>query len=64
MMLKAIQLPEAVAALNAVVTETDLMQWHDEWMSSSEYVGMSDDNAKLLEASFEGKAQHFAGVAQ
>ncbi|HEY8575568.1 MAG TPA: hypothetical protein VIL88_04425 [Devosia sp.] len=64
MMVRAIQLSEAGAALDAVATEADLMQWHDDWMSSSEYVGMSDDEAGFLEASFEARARLFAGVTQ
>jgi hypothetical protein len=64
MMLTAIQLSKARAELDAVVTEADLMQWHDDWMSSAEYAAMSDNDAKYLEASFERKAQHFASATQ
>jgi hypothetical protein len=64
MMINAMQLSKARAELDAVVTEIDLMQWHDDWMSSADYAAMSDDDVKFLEAAFERKAQHFAGVAQ
>ena len=63
-MINAMQLSKARAELDAVVTEIDLMQWHDDWMSSADYAAMSDDDVKFLEASFERKAQHFAGVTQ
>ena len=51
---------EAGAALDAIATEIDLMDWHDAWMTTDEYTAMSDNDAKLLEALFQERCLVFS----
>ena len=62
MIKSAAQLSQAEAALDMISSETELMSWHDAWMSSDEYTGMCDTDAKALEAMFELKSVQFASV--
>lgn len=51
---------EACLALRLVVTENELMTWHDAWMSSDEYTSMSDGDAGKLEEMFQSASEIFA----
>lgn len=55
-------LADADNAIALVKTEADLMAWHDRWMASDDYAGMTDRDAKTLEALYRAKAGWFWGV--
>ncbi len=55
-------LAAAEAALALVKTEHDLMAWHDQWMAGEDYAGMTDADARVLEALYSKKAGWFWGV--
>jgi hypothetical protein len=55
----ATQLSKAGAALEDVSTEDDLMEWHDNWMSSDDYTSMCDSDANELEDLFQRNASSF-----
>jgi len=55
-------LEAADSALALVKTEAQLMAWHDLFMSSDNYAGMADEDAKALEALYRTKAAWFWGV--
>lgn len=58
----AAQLSQAEEASHLISSEAELMSWHDAWMSSDEYTGMCDTDAKALEALFELKSGQLANV--
>lgn len=55
-------LEAADGALALVKTEAQLMAWHDLFMASDEYAGMSDEDARTLEALYRAKAGWFCGA--
>ena len=55
----ATQLSSAEAALSDVTTEDDLMEWHDNWMSTDDYISMCDSDAKKLEDLFHHNSSGF-----
>jgi hypothetical protein len=55
----ATQLSKAGAALDLVVTEADLMEWHDNWMSTDDYTSMCDSDANELEDLFQRRSRGF-----
>jgi hypothetical protein len=56
----ATQLLKAGAALGDVATEDDLMEWHDNWMSTDDYTSMCDSDANELESLFRLSSSGFA----
>lgn len=55
-------LEAADSALALVKTEAQLMAWHDLFMASDDYAGMTDADARALEALYRAKAAWFWGV--
>jgi hypothetical protein len=55
-------LAAAKAALALVKSEHALNAWHDLYMSSDDYAGMSDEDAKALEEMYRRMAGWFWGV--
>ena len=59
MVRSATQLLKAGAARGDVATEDDLMEWHDNWMSTDDYTSMCDSDANELEDLFQRRSRGF-----
>ena len=55
-------LSEAIVAMGEVKTESQLVQWHDNWMNSADYLSLDEEDARQLEQAYQRKAGWFMGV--
>lgn len=55
-------LKEATAAILEVKTEHQLGVWEDQWMSTLDYLHLSDEDARELERLYQKRAGRFMGV--
>ena len=53
---------QAKLAMAEVKTERQLVEWHDQWMNSAEYLALAEDDARELEQTYQRKAGWFMGV--
>jgi len=53
---------KALLEMTFVKSEESLLGWHDVWMNSVEYLHLSEDEARQLEAAYQRKAGWFMGV--